>query len=1279
MTRAVLAATLALLLSSSASAWWDTQVRAMQPLPLVKAVPAADCAGAADLRADPQADGGRGGRAAYLKPGAALTFKADLKRSVYAVWAIARADEKENVPPAEVKQEFELPGGKAMIDCPRPIVYATLRVKFPDGREQTWYMPIAFRNDYAVVTRLYFPLHVNGACEISLGLDARSRIGLLVNRLELRDALGNCARVPAKTRRMLLSDADLAKAREAYAAEAAAARRRPVLAPQREPAARAERNNKLWDSLPALNLVLADPSFRAWNSTHGPVANPQTLTGAAALYEKSGNLEAAWDGAVLLCAVAEKYPGLDHYVASVGTYAPFSSPTPLRWSTQEGKTQYSGHAPRRLMEVATAYDQLFDFIRDNQDLADYVRTRIPWVRTPRDVIELLDTNLLQHGMDSLNRRVLRSDVASAFIPLIQGVNDVSRRMLEDGLFRRVHFNMADAGGLDDQVFTSFSRGGVHYIGATGYVGPALTEIAEVLEAYCAAGGDPKFNMNNVALYPHMPEAEKTKQKLYAAGGFPIIIGDSMDLRRGREAKIPAYPSRVIEGFGCAVLESGQDRDNPLQKQAVAMRTGIGRGHAHQDTLNIEVFAHGVRLAPDLGGRHEGKNVSSPNMRINRMHNVVEVDERNFDNTCPGSTVGATGWTTAFSPQPGAQYMAGAARATSHPNVSLYQRSTAMIEGDRPDLDVYLFDVFRVAGGKTHTYCFHGGPTADENRLDINIPLAPVASEIARNYLKGRPPASQFEGRSGDPLVATWTLSDDLRKRYQGAGAAVNAPVAISLSLFGRPGEHVMVGSASSQVYPVAMPYLHLQGRSEAEGRASVYPALYEMYSGKPFLGEKRALKVTPASEDARAPVALQVAVGDGRRDLLFSSLKPDVLHQVEDGARIAGEFAFLSRDADGLRALHLVGGTELTRDGIGVRCPTPAHQGVIQSVNYLERSLTLSTELPALLLDGQVALLGNERHWAEFEIEKAAGRQARLVRTPRFYQSPIEFVAPAQRLVATELEPLVYGADKNHCDGVTVANESHTRLWRASLEPRERWMSLAWPGTDLSYSRVVTWDDLPDANGDGKRTLRLLAGAADERRAARAAPRADGEEDEGADAPAPPPRKAGDVLLELEVTRVDPANNLFYFKMPSDAAYQEGGWQYANRELVNEDGSKKWYSGYPGTTFSWELEGREPFAETDFDDADKDGKRKLYAYHYGPGDTFTVKTFAHLRRVEKNLYQLRANTPCTLILPGKAPVAVSRDGENFQPASAQRSGANVSLSLAPADLASGALFIRTSP
>jgi hypothetical protein len=43
------------------------------------------------------------------------------------------------------------------------------------------------------------------------GAFTKPLIPLLVDRLELRDALGNCARQAVKTRRMLASDAELAK------------------------------------------------------------------------------------------------------------------------------------------------------------------------------------------------------------------------------------------------------------------------------------------------------------------------------------------------------------------------------------------------------------------------------------------------------------------------------------------------------------------------------------------------------------------------------------------------------------------------------------------------------------------------------------------------------------------------------------------------------------------------------------------------------------------------------------------------------------------------------------------------------------------------------------------------------------------------------------------------------------------------------------------------------------------------------------------------------------
>ena len=1210
-------------LAAPAAAWWDTQVRAQTAEPLVRAFDAVGCDGAKHPTDDPQASGGRGGKVALVRPGESLRLRADLKPSVYCVWLVARGRTADVRAPEQRDQAVELPGGKVTLRCPRPIVYATLAVTCPDGTKRRWFLPVAYRTDYAVVAKLYFPVHAGGKYGIAVGLDRRSRIGLLVDRIELRDVLGHCPRLAAKTRRMLTSDAELAQIRQDSGGSSGGRGRtwrlnghtlRWVFTPgKRSEARRRQRADEIWQAVPDWNLVTADPAHRTWNDLIGRDRGGLAAQ-LAGIYERTGDDEAAWDAAVTLCAVAEKYPGLDHYYQECGRYSQLGGGDPLRWNTRLGKHVYSGWAGRDLIGLARTYDQVFDFVKASRELAAYLHTRIDWIRTPADVVKFLDTHVLQHGWDCVHRRIIRSDEAYAFLPLVQGVNDVSRRMLEKGLFGKVHTNMTDAGGIDDQAFTSYSRGGVHYIGSTLYVGPKLTNLAEILSRYVAAGGDKRFDLSDRRAYPHLPEAAYTKNALHAAGGFPILVGDAMDLRRGRVANLPAYPSRVLEGFGQVVLEAGQEEGNPLVKRAVAIHTGLGRGHAHQDCLNLEMFAHGCRLAPDLGGRHAGRNRSSPNMRRNRMHNLVWVDDREFCNPYPGSTVGATGWTTSFSPQPGCQYTANSARAVSHPQVKFYCRSTAMIDGavGKGKADVYVFDVFRVAGGKVHTYCFHG---AAADKVEANVKLSAARSTEAKAVLSGRPVESQLEGKAADPLVVTWPLRAKLQEHYQDEDHYRPAePVGLTMHLFGHAGEGVYVGSATSEVYPVDLPYLHVRRTTDAD-LASVYPAIYEAHAGKRFLRSARRLRVRAAGQvpnDAAAGVALAVDLTDGRRDVLFSSVRPGVSHKVGGDLEAAAEFAFASRDADGVRMVHLVGGTTFRGGDFAVECDRAAYEARIKAVDYRNHALTLAGDLPAKLLDGQVALMGNADHGGAFQLRRAAGRTATIVRTPRYYQSPIVSVDAKHRRVTTELEPQVYGCDTQFADGTTVTNEAHDRFFRATLQPGERWMYLGWPGTDLSYPREVRWEDLPDADGDGRRTLKLLG------RAAR------GDEE-------------GKVLLELEVTKVDPAGHAFHFRMPADPNYQIGGWQYAHRELVNEDGSKRWWATYPGTSYSWTLEGKGALAADAFGDADGDGKRKLYGYLFGPGDFLTAKTFVYVRRTAWAAYEVRANVPCTVRLPGLPP------------------------------------------
>ncbi len=567
----------------------------------------------------------------------------------------------------------------------------------------------------------------------------------------------------------------------------------------RTPAERRDRADAIRAMLPDWNVVTIDPGHRQWHDFIGR-DRPGVVWELARIHELTGNAEAGWEAAAALCAVAEKYPGLDYYYQNLARHSAFRNPDPLRWSSGVGKSVYSGWAGKDLMRLAEACDKVFDFVKGNAELAAWLGRHVAWVRTEADVRRFLDTRILQHGWDCVHRRIIRNDEAYILLPLIQGPGPVSNDMIARGIFGKVHTNMTDAGGIDDQAFTSYGRGGVHYIGSTLYASPKLAGVAELLTAYVDAGGPERFNLADPDRYPHLPEATRTKNALHAAGGFPIIVGDAMDLRRGRVEGLPEHPPRVIEGFGEVVLEAGRGSADPRARSAVGIHTGLGRGHAHQDCLNVEMFAHGCRLLPDLGGRHAGRNRSSPNMRRNRMHNVVWVDDEEFHNPYPGSTTGATGWTESFSAQPGCQYTANAARATSHPQITRYARATAMIDaacaGADTTGDVYVFDCFRVDGGRIHTYCFHGAPADD---VAANIELGPAEGDEAEAVLKRRPRSSWRAGVAADPLVVTWPLRPKLQARYQGKEHhRPDRPVGLTLHLYGCRGEGVYVGSAESE-------------------------------------------------------------------------------------------------------------------------------------------------------------------------------------------------------------------------------------------------------------------------------------------------------------------------------------------------------------------------------------------------------------------------------------------------------------------------------------------------
>jgi hypothetical protein len=490
--------------SSVSHAWWDTVVTIIRPPPLVKEIEAESCGSGLPVEQDAQANGGKGGQAVRLEPGGdGLKTELDLNPGLYEVFVIARSP------------DVEMGNGLMSLEL----------TDKASGQKRTWTMLMVYRESYFAVGQIYFPILATGKYDAQIRLatampklpedpiaqkmfDPQSRQllrmdegkpqgpavlrPLLVDRLEIRDVLGNCAKKALKTRRMLTSDDELAAIRSEFADTKAASDLKS--APARTSEQRLARNDELWDKVPDFNVLVSHNQ----NSPYGWVIGRDRkglVCDAADLYEKSADPATGLDGAVLLCALAEKFPAIDYLAQGVGKLTNLTGGNaPFNFSQSYGKSVYYGWAGMDMVRLARAYDKLFDAINGNQALADYVHTRIPWVHTPQDVIQLIDTNLMQAGMDQCNRyEIDGDDLPKAIIPLVEGVNPTSDQMLQTGLFKRICMDLTYRGGVDDQAFCTYNRDGVHYVGSVGYLSNDLAAIADVLHRYHLAGGEARFD------------------------------------------------------------------------------------------------------------------------------------------------------------------------------------------------------------------------------------------------------------------------------------------------------------------------------------------------------------------------------------------------------------------------------------------------------------------------------------------------------------------------------------------------------------------------------------------------------------------------------------------------------------------------------------------------------------------------------------------------------------------------------------------------------------------
>ncbi|MFW6059790.1 MAG: hypothetical protein ACODAQ_06385 [Phycisphaeraceae bacterium] len=851
---------------------------------------------------------------------------------------------------------------------------------------------------------------------------------------------------------------------------------------------------------------------------------------AAPAYHYASNETLGRDAAVMLIRLAYDWPTFDQFnrinnkLARAGGFgrdqhARQRETNYVRWP---GYPQY--HKPIR------NYDWLYDLIDGNQDLADSVHRFIPWVQTDDDVLALLDSYLLRHTAKKILRYHWHTgEYKIAMMATVQDAPELTEPWMQ-WLFTRTWVYPLPPTGLGDLVVSGTGRDGIEFGASSSYgLGENAFQKALALEPYLRMGGNTKYDLSDPQRYPKTVTATYWPLRMYVAGLNFVRVGNvtgpdkgygylfdnkhfSAAARSGwkwtedsRFAYLLAHffgrvgesekewaaietaakqvdrapwltlPSRSLPQWA-TILESGREHDDFRFRRTVYVRTGQAWGHHHNDTLDLQMYAHGLPMTTD-GGQRPG--YSKPGDRSTRMHNVVEVDGFGDDD---GQWLGHS-WARALSDTRGAQYMRLAAvPPPNHRDVSLYERQVALIDVDegegsrklRPEqlqpgaelpADVvtpnsYVVDIVRVAGGNRHTYSFHAS-LADQVQTNARriTPFENIEEGGKdRAYLaKMREPRQA--GDAPDHFTATWRMKLEQdgpaqgEKEYLKASYRENEPRKFTqLHLLGVKDHRVLRGTQHGRQWGYELPMVFVQKRGPNDEPGidgdlqSAYAAVIEPYAGEPFITSIDRLTVTDNEDDAQRAVALRVRTVEGHRDLIFADGRPDKVRRIEgdDDITIAAEHAFYSTDEQGLRQAALTGGTRLDTPRLKLQPARSEHTGTVTAVDYARKSLTIDpgdAPWPEQTDSQRLFEVGTGAHWTGYTATAVADaadgkNKITVLRSADAFLSRIRRVDPEQRRVYTTLGlPMRAGSPtRGLTDHWVASNEDATRFWRATYK-----------------------------------------------------------------------------------------------------------------------------------------------------------------------------------------------------------------------------------------------------
>lgn len=537
------------------------------------------------------------------------------------------------------------------------------------------------------------------------------------------------------------------------------------------------------------------------------------------------------------------------------------------------------------------------------------------------------------------------------------------------------------------------------------------------------------------------------------------------------AKLPedvGITSSLLPGLGNLTLQAGGSG----HRTGLSLYYGYYVGHIHFDALNVDFYAEGNPLTPDLG-YPETADTHDPRRFGFLAHTVVH-------NTCmvdgKRQELGR-GRLVSFRPGGFAQ-MAEVTDLAAYPGkVKDYRRTVFLIEAD-PD-HAYYVDLFRVTGGQQHDLLVHGTEAAFDSSLPLSEPRAGTLAgpdvpygqfyddealkegHYGLSYYNYRGSAFQWLQNVQQATVnadaqtapwVRWTLNRNPKASpyYEQKGVALREHIV--------PDEQTVFtcdGTPQRRAgFPDKLKWV-VRRRTAAGGElTSAFAAVYEGYRDTPFITAVRRLPVEPAS----AGLAVEVDLGN-RRQIVYSSTNPT------QEVRLAGQWVVRGRGAvievngagQAQRAALLDGsllegpGCKLT--GSGVR------QVRVQAVDYATGTVTLDADALTSADEGQWLAVGNAVSGAEVRVSRVLDARRFSLGDQDLRTARGRVVKLADRTISSNA--LAYFAEP----GMAVVNETGRVIGRLA----------GVSSVDFTLTAPVKDDDLPDRDGDGQRRFTVMA------------------------------------------------------------------------------------------------------------------------------------------------------------------------------------------------------------